>query len=116
MDTGDIPVAVRQHRSRDLAATREDNHAAAVDCERSERGDDRRNPKDSHQQGVHDAERASDRTSDEEYKQNPSIGMVLQPIGGDERTRGDDGAHRKIDLSRNDDEGFTQSNDTYESS
>ena len=115
VDAGDIPVAIRQHRGRNLAAAREDDHAAAVYRERSECGDDRRNPKDSHQQSVHDAECAPDRASDEEHKKDPPIGMMLQPFGGDECACRDDGANRKIDLSGNDDEGFAQGNDANES-
>ncbi len=41
--------------------------------------------------------------------------MMLQPVGGDEGARRDDGAHREIDLSGNDDGSLAQGNDAYES-
>src|SRR5260370_26264339 len=113
VDAGDIAVAIRQYRCRDLAAAREDDHSAAVYRERSEGGDDRWNPKDGHEQGVQNAERASDRTSDEEHKEDRPIGMMLQPFGRDECARRDDGANREIHLPGHDDESFAEGTDAY---
>ena len=115
VNPGNIPIAIRQHCCRDLAAAREDDHAAAVHRQRSEGGDYRWDPKDGNQQSVHDAERASDRASEEDHKEDPPVRMMLQPFGGDECTRRDHGANREIDLSGNYDDGFAKGNDAYES-
>src|SRR5580704_2307248 len=67
---GDIPIAIGQHCCRDLPTARENDHAAAVHRECSEGSDDCWDSKDSDQQSVHDTERASDRTSDEQHKED----------------------------------------------
>src|SRR6266404_6869567 len=115
VNASDIPIAIGQYRRRDLTAAGKDDHATAINRKGAERSDDRWNAEDRDQQRVDDAKRASDRTSDKYHQSDPSLWMMLQPFCRDECTGRNDCSHREIDLSGNDDNRFTEGNDTHES-